>query len=546
MADGNKGKEYFLYSYNNTARVFPIDYTISNLADRADKDPRMIKNKILEPSIFREELQGLMISEEAKEKAKGLIDKNKCPIPLEAGLFFAELVKQLEKKDVLELDEESIKNFFQELSQKILEDDDTLEKKFYRHILMEEQYFTEPVMSTLWESELNDRVERLKKCIKGAQADIQAKVMVDCFTALDKGAFELAFTAMPEETAGASTLSKPWKPLQEALKKLLSKRNGMKIPSNNIHASYRVENVLVDGLTMEDVFIKLNKPAERKKLLKPAREAYWESILKGFKIPPFEERYRSARKYLAESAGIVDEAELRQIIKVQCKFNCRQCSSEWFGVPLPETPSQAVENKYLSQFISVAILEGFELGYAKYCDKISKNNEISKGIRDKINSMPPYTMPLLSACNKKHNYRLVPSLREMIYLFKDYFRSIFEFLNSRNFLAVKIDDPFCNLNTTVEEFMRIINDAVRFLELENSSEFLYTTEYVEKALELHEKGTSSNDSLLLYDCIANYECPILNGISLIILHLISEEVEEKLIKVLPMFIKIRKTEGENN
>ena len=164
-------ENYFECSYDNDeALIFPIDYTKTELSERAGKDRRIFEDKLLKTPAFREALQRLLVSEKANDT--GMEDK--CPTPLETGLFLSELAGLLgqgsqyravfESGTDINEKEKFIKQFFQNLCDSVSSGDDTLEKEFYRRILMADPDFTEFILADLWESQLSRRIEKLKEC----------------------------------------------------------------------------------------------------------------------------------------------------------------------------------------------------------------------------------------------------------------------------------------------------------------------------------------------------------------------------------------------
>lgn len=550
-------ENYFEHSYDNDeALIFPIDYTKTELSERAGKDRRIFEDKLLKTHAFREALQRLLVS----EKANDTIMEDKCPTPLETGLFLSELAGLLgqgsqyravfESGTDINEKEKFIKQFFQNLCDSVSSGDDTLEKEFYRRILMADPDFTEFILADLWESQLSRRIEKLKECAKRAPTDMQMRGLLNCFRALDYVTFQFAYNERPESPTESTSASKPWESLREILEGLLSVRNKMKTTSGsskNIHATYRIKNVAVGDIAMKEAFERLRRQQGMKDLLAQTRDAYWQNALGELETTSFEKTYLSMQRYLDDSvvvASMDDESKLREVIAVQCAEECRRYIARLFQMQIPHGSTQQPENQYLSQFIAGAISGGLE-GRISIFNETAVLIQAATEVNQKIGGMVQQIgMQSIVDIDNKWNDCHASCLREQVPCFKEYFKRAWAFFESRGLLASKGSDPFSELDTSAREFAKMYSRAVTFLGLQDNSNFLYTDEETKNSLELCGKNVDFSDVVSLYHFFTYCQLPILRRILLIILHQISRDVEGEMLAALPKFITTRRTKNE--
>lgn len=346
--NGNSNKQ-FVWSYEGGSKAFPIDYSMTEFSKQFLCDARTLKKeKVLNSPLFRDTLSLLLTSGSLEDIP--IESKDSYPIPLESRLFLEELVK-LEmdskdykavlagKKDVSskkwqEKKQRFVKQAFQNLCNRVSKEDGDLETTFNRRVLMANSDFAETILSDLWESQLTDRVKRLKECAKNASFEVQADVLDKCFRMLDMAAFELACYEQQEKQSTDGTEPsdipeqlKSLRPLRKVLTDLLAvriraKEEGKKLNTpgslRNVHASYCLDNVAVGDIDMERAFEALKRSTHDETFLEQTREAYWRSLLLEKTERSFENNYLRMRKYLEDSTATVSKAELRKTVISAC------------------------------------------------------------------------------------------------------------------------------------------------------------------------------------------------------------------------------------
>jgi len=205
---------------------------------------------------------------------------------------------------------------------------------------------------------------------KTAPADLQMRVLENCFVFLDSNLLNLAICSQPAMTDRV----RQQEDLQQLLRDLLSYR--IKQFSTNVYAQYEIDNDrLPDGTTMEQAFDELKRRNGNKELQESARDTFLASLryksehrrkkLVSDEID-IEGRYLGFTEYLSVTFPDMNNVALDVFITDCCKQQCRQLIKTLLSNPISALPETTPQPIYTSNLIGRLVREYIDQQLCKF------------------------------------------------------------------------------------------------------------------------------------------------------------------------------------
>lgn len=243
----------FEWMLDGTSKVFPIDYSVNELAEEMRQDNRAVKSHIVQNPLLKDALyQGLRIAPEDEDSEQRGVKKS--PLPLEAMTFLKCFFEMREKPEYRALfrtyDKRSrpavdMERFVVDLCTEMYEqvfppkcgsEQDT--EAYCRHVLFDDDVFNKVVLNKLWSDQITPRIEVLQSLAAKALPDVQLEALGNCLLSLDQCI--AMFTGEPE-THDISDIAGE-QAVQNMLTQLLSSRAKLQDEAG----TYRLENVEIE------------------------------------------------------------------------------------------------------------------------------------------------------------------------------------------------------------------------------------------------------------------------------------------------------------
>lgn len=331
--------ETFEWLGDRRSKIFPIDYTMQELATKLDPAGRdrastiPLKKAVTNANLLTM-LQGFQLSDHS--------NSDSFPVPLEAAPLFACLVELSEDERYRKQFAQSFSGspdlqteFIDKLCLKLYKETETSESSATKYIdsafahqtLFQNPRFLEALIAQLWEHEITERFDELQLLAKKRQLGSQLSIFVDCLTSLDRCILELKaqpHTIAKEEGQDGKELPE----LKQILRQLLSARNPD--ADSNVRA-YRVKDIEVGSQRMSEVFYQLQRQPAKPDLLDLARRRYLEDISDGLKnqvdmeaqqAQQTKRLYDDLLRYLQVTSSSISKPELLTIIEERCIYQC--------------------------------------------------------------------------------------------------------------------------------------------------------------------------------------------------------------------------------
>ena len=232
--DGNANKDAegsFEWLQTGASTVFPIDYSVSDFADKIGADRRYVTTWLFEKPFVKSDLLKSALNDNAIKHEQAIkrppneddiTGPKKLPIPLEAFPLlkcYCDLVanykgKQFGKKDGMDqLSEDDRADFMRKLYGRLHDEivpdhcDDPLDTNaFCRHVAFGYEPFCESILQDKWTHELNIRIGGIIDAAKTVTYRDQAALLYQCCINLDQIYFQLL--SAPQKGGWASASQK--------------------------------------------------------------------------------------------------------------------------------------------------------------------------------------------------------------------------------------------------------------------------------------------------------------------------------------------------
>lgn len=550
---------------NNTSKLYPIDYSVREFADKFGFDTYKLREHLIESPLLKEILYQLPMASESDLYKYKAGSRPKQPLPLEAGEFLACFYRQAKKpgnkaaychgcEPPKNLDS-FLNDMCQELCEMLLathsigDQDAKDERSFGRHVLFANETFKKSAMNSLWKKQLEPRYQKMLELAERAPVEVQANILIKYLLAIDQCILDLSqFRNAPEPVLPDATAA-----LKQMLTDLLSNRTD-KASSKyaNDLAVFHVPNIEVrcpdQTMNMKTAFSNAAdyRHPVKKAVKGCARNAYLSFLAEKKEMPAFEVQYLNIYDYLACTTLPDDSRKLEQAIKTSMKRQCvkiiNYCNSsnpDLYNIP-PLDFSQ--ELKYIGALINNCI---FTL-MGKHCQifqdtiQMIKSFHEYKRINDNIGNMMYANFRLYS---KIHHNNMkgfptedimsiiagrtvvrVPDRPEFSYVkeaniyyqsaceFAELFQTAWSFLcgSTENSTVFDSDLKFIDIEGTSQAFLEKTQAASGFLGAQSPDSSF--TDSVAKSFKTYEKIAASPMSIYSFSEYLDGIIPILAGL----------------------------------
>lgn len=308
----------FEWMLDGTSKVFPIDYSVNELAKEMRQDNRAVKSHIVQSPLLKDALyQGLRIAPEDEDSEQRGIKKS--PLPLEAMTFlkcffemrekpeYRALFRTYDKRSRPAVDMERFvvdlctEMYAQVFPPKCGSEQDT--EAYCRHVLFDDDVFNKVVLNKLWSDQITPRIETLQSLAEKAPPDVQLEALGNCLLSLDQC---IAMFTGELETHNISDIAR-----EQAVRNMLTQLLSSRAKLQDGAGTYKIENVEIeyfddkkqcsDMIDMETAFKKINDRfhPSPKSLMEEARRSYLTQLAGSKAASEFERQYEGVHQYLS-------------------------------------------------------------------------------------------------------------------------------------------------------------------------------------------------------------------------------------------------------